>query len=447
MSAARIRLAALLALTISAIAVAATLLTSGSDYTVTAQFTNAGRLVTGGQVRVAGSPVGSIKRVALGANGLAEVTMSLSDLDALPAGTRARIRAVGAGTLTNNFVELLPGPKGAAPLADHATIPTTLTEGLVDVDAVLSAFDADTRRDVRALFANGAEIFAGSGSRSFNDMLAKLDPAVVELGALSADLAADETRLGRFVATAADAATAVASRRSDLVEAVDHTATTLNAVRRRRAELETTLTQAPRLLAQAGRTLDNTGATIDALRPTLRQVPPAARELTPFLDGLLDFLPASRPVLGDLNTQLPHVRDALQALPGLTSVGAPTLTNLGQTLRRSQPILRGVRFYAPDFLIGIFNGLLTIASGNYNKYGHYVHLSLVQSPQDVLGGALAGLLTKQPLIPGLLGIRTGITDMCPGGAAPPAPDGSSPYVPDPALCDPAQSTPASVNSP
>lgn len=441
------RLAAVIALVLACTTILGGLLTSGSELTLTAQFTNAGRLVEGGQVRIAGTSVGTITGVDLGERGLAEVTMALDGVDALPDGTRARIRAVGAGTLTNNFVELLPGPAGAAPLEDGATLPPTRTEGLVDVDAVLSAFDARTRRDVRNLFARGDEVFAGSGARWFNGMLADLAPAVGEVGALSADLAADQSRLGRFVSTAADAATAIASRRDDLTSAVEHTATTLDALRRRRASLETALVRAPRLLSQAGRTLDRTRTTVADLRPTLRLVPPAARRLTPVLDGLSAFLPAARPVLGDLNVQLPHVRRTLQAVPGLASVGVPTLTSVGQVMDRARPIARGLRFYAPDFLIGIFNGLLTVGSGNWNKYGNYVHLSFVQAPQDIVGGALAGLLTQRPLLPNLIGVRTGITELCPGGGAPPAPDGSNVYVPDPELCDPSQSIPGSVNTP
>lgn len=448
MNAHKTRLAALIALVITSTAIAVVLLAPGSsDDTLTAQFTNAGRLVKGGQVRIAGTPVGTITKVDLGPRGLAEVTMSLDGIDRLPQGTRARIRAVGAGTLTNNFVELLPGPAGAAPLPDHATLPPTRTEGLVDVDAVLSAFDERTRADVRNLFARGDEVFAGSGARWFNGMLAKLAPAVGELGGMSADLAADQSRLGQFVRTAEDAATAIASRRDDLTAAVGHTATTLGAVQRRRASLERALEGAPRLLTQAQRTLDDTGSTVAALRPTLRLVPPAARRLDPFLDGMLAFLPAARPVLSDLGAQVPHLRDAMRALPRLSAVAVPTLTGLGAVMARAQPIARGLRFYAPDVLIGIFNGLLTIGSGNYNKYGHYLHLSFVQAPQDVVGGALAGLLSSRPLIPNLIGVRSNITAMCPGGGAPPAPDGSNAYVPDRALCDPSQSMSASVNTP
>ena len=440
------RLAALVCLVAAGVATALTL-TAGSGYTLTAEFTNAGRLVEGGQVRIAGTAVGTIKRVDLGSRGLAEITMSLNGVKTLPEGTRARIRAVGAGTLTNNFVELLPGPSGRPPLADGAKLPPTQTEGLVDVDAVLSAFDARTRRDVRHLFAGGSEVFAGSGARWFNQMLAKLSPAVGQLGDLSADLSADQSRLGHFVATGADAATAVASRRDDLTAAVEHTATTLDALRRRRASLETALEHAPDLLAQAEGTLDDTGSTLAALRPTLRLVPPAARELDPFLDGMLAFLPAARPVLRDLNTQLPHVRGALTKLPGLSAVGVPAMRELGGALGRTQPIARGLRFYAPDVLIGILNGLLTIGSGNYNKYGHYLHLSFVQAPQDIAGGALAGLLTDRPLDSSIINLRTNLTELCPGGGAPPAPDGSNVYVPDRSLCDPGQSMSASVNTP
>jgi hypothetical protein len=98
-------------------------------------------------------------------------------------------------------------------------------------------------------------------------------------------------------------------------------------------------------------------------------------------------------------------------------------------------------------VLGILGGLVGAGAYNYNRWGHYERLDFIQPPQTSLTGVFSDLLTKQPLIPGILDIRTKQTRRCPGGNVPPAIDGSSPWVPDASLCDPAQSIPASVNEP
>ncbi|MGE4428571.1 MAG: hypothetical protein AB7G37_19120, partial [Solirubrobacteraceae bacterium] len=62
-------------------------------------------------------------------------------------------------------------------------------------------------------------------------------------------------------------------------------------------------------------------------------------------------------------------------------------------------------------------------------------------------GPIGEFLSANPLLPDLFALRTGLTRRCPGGNAPPAPDGSSPWVPDEALCDPRHNTPADVSRP
>jgi phospholipid/cholesterol/gamma-HCH transport system substrate-binding protein len=436
-----------LALVAGVIAVGVVLLRPDDRYTLRAQFVNSGRLVEGGNVRVAGHPVGRITKVDLAPNGLAEVTMSLPRAARLTRGTRAEIRAVGAATLTNNFVELVPGPSTAPRLPDGAELSPSQTSGIVDVDAILDALDPATRKDIGALLAGSADVFAGSGAAWFNAMLAKLSPALGELRGVASDLSADQAQLADFVSTAAEAATAVRSRRSDLAAAVEHTATTMSAISRERRALASVIDDAPAFLRDGRRTLDEVGPTVAAIRPALRLVPPAARRLTGFLDEVSASMPPIRTTAADLHVQLPHVRRTLRDLPALRSAGVPALRSTGRALRDARPILRGMRFYAPDFLIGIFNGLLTIASGNYNKYGHYIHASFVVKPQDSITGSLAGLFSQHPLLPGVIDLKTGLNALCPGAAAPPAPDGSNDYVPDPALCEPTESMKASVNTP
>lgn len=432
------------------IAIAVVLAGAGRDeQRLVANFEDAGQLVEGGEVQVAGERVGTIDRIRLSPDGLAEVTLVVTDGEVLPLrrGTRARIRAVGQAGVANRFVDLAPGAQAAAPLADGAHLGTTETEGIVDLDAVLATFDAGTRSDIRGLIARSADVYAGSGAQTFNRMLARLAPASDEVAGFTRELAFDERALSDLVDRGAAAAHAIAGRRTDLEAAVSDAAAAFGALADERAPLVRTLGRAPDFLARSAVTLDNVDRTVAALRPALRDVVPAADELAPFLRTTGAGLRAADPALRELRRQLPGLR---ASLAGFGPLGAPSeraFGALGRAVSAAQPIIRGVRIYGADFALGVTNGLAGIITSNYNGAGHYGRINFVESPQTLFSGQLSDLLTGQPLVPNLFETRTGITALCPGANQPPAPDGSNPWIPDPTLCDPSNSMPARVNMP
>src|ERR687889_288137 len=78
---------------VAAVAVAVALLAGDGGYRVTAEFANAGQLVKGGEVRVAGAAVGTVQEIDVSEDGMAEVTFSVDDEYApLRRGTQAIIR-------------------------------------------------------------------------------------------------------------------------------------------------------------------------------------------------------------------------------------------------------------------------------------------------------------------------------------------------------------------
>ncbi|UTI66743.1 MlaD family protein [Paraconexibacter antarcticus] len=422
---------------------------SDGPYRLHARFLNAGQLVRGGQVQVAGRAVGRISAIGVTTNGLADVVMTFhgDGVTPLHRGTRARIRAVGQAGVANRFVDLWPGPATAPVIPDDGVLPTTQTTGIVDLDAVLDAFDGPARRDLRSLIGSSAAIFAGSGSAHLNAMLARLDPALGEVQGMLGQLADDRTALTRFVSTSARSAAALAARRRDLEGAVVHTARTVAAVARERRSLSSALARAPTVLRQARGTLDHLSRAVADIRPALRDVPRTGPPLREFLQRLDPTLQRARPVVRDLAAQLPGLRTSLAGLGPLERPATTALRDLASAVAGARPILTALRYYAPDFIIGVTNGLAGILASNYNHSGHYGRLNFVENPQLVPAGLPAALLSSSALVPGVLNTRKGLDAPCPGAGAPPAPDGSNPWVPDPGLCDPADGIPASVNTP
>ncbi len=418
------------------------------DYRIHARFIDAGLLVKGGLVKVAGRSVGKIEAIDIGPRGVADITLSLHGDEVVPlhTGTRATIRSLGPATITNRYVDLAPGSPSAKALPDGGVLPTTQTAGIVNLDALLDTFDPRTRSNLQSLLANSSKIFTGSGAASFNRMLARFSPAARDLGLVAGDLEADQTQLVRLIRTARTAASTVASRRPDLRDAIDTSGVWLGAVARRREALESTLEHAPAALAAGGRTLARAQQTVYKLRPALRAGPGAARPLDRFIGQARPALRDGGAVADQVRAQLPDLRRSIDGLTPLAEQAVPALNAAGEGMADLEPIFRGLRIYAPDFALGIINGLAGVSASNYGRFGHYARLEFIQNLQTTLGGALAKLLTGGPLIPGITDVRTGLTDRCPGADAPPSADGSSPIHVE-GLCDPADDTPALVNRP
>jgi phospholipid/cholesterol/gamma-HCH transport system substrate-binding protein len=441
--------AAAIALVVVVVVLVLVVTGSGPSYTLHADFANASGLVDGGLVEVAGRDVGSITDVGLTPDGQAEVTMSIGDQSITPlhVGTRASIRALGQAGITNHFVDLSPGAANAATLPSGSTLSTQQTFSMVNYDELLDAFGPAQRTQLDQLIANSADVFAGSGSKYFNGMLSQLDPALAAVDGVSGQLAADRVAIEQVITTGDRAASAIALRDPDLQSAVQSTATALSSVASQRTQLADLLARAPGVLDQGRKTLADAGTALTALRPALKDVIPTAAPLRGFLERLTEILPEATPVVTQLNAELPSLDRSLTGLAGLKSVGTRALRSAATALQVAEPIIRAARFYGSDFVLGILGGLVGAGSYNYSRWGHYERLDFIQPPQTALAGIGANLLTSNPLVPGIIAIKTHLFRRCPGGNVPPAVDGSSPWIPDTSLCTPSEDIPASVNVP
>lgn len=426
--------------------VAMQVLRDQDDFVLHAQFSDAGQLVQGAEVRVAGRDVGTVPKIRLTPDGEVDVELRLEDdAPVLRRGTRATIRAAGQAGVASRYIELEPGPQRGAPLVDGAVLTTAWTSGIVDLDALLDTLGGPTSGELQNLISRSSQIYAGAGGRTFNAMLRRLDPAMAVAAGLGSDLAEDDRALAALVRDSAIAADAVASQAPALERSVSNSAEALGALAAERRALTDVLERAPGTLRMARGTLQRTANTVRRVRPALRELTAVTAPLQDALRALDTSLTGARPVLRQLRTQLPDIRASLL---GVRRVAGPTikaLDALGTALGASYPIVRGLRIYGADFVLGVTNGLAGIITSNYNRVGHYGRLNFVENPQTVLAGIPSSLLSSQPLVPGLLSTRTGVTALCPGGNQPPAPDGSNRVVEDPALCEPSQSIPASVN--
>jgi phospholipid/cholesterol/gamma-HCH transport system substrate-binding protein len=431
------RIAGVAALVIAVVVTAAVVLRSDPQYTIRARFVDAGQLVKGNEVQVGGRTIGSVSDLVLTNDNQALVVMKISDREFRPLheGTVAQIRQVGLSGVANRFVELTPGRPTSRALRDGATLATSDTRPIVDLDSVLNALDPRTRASLQRVIRLSSGAFAGRAGDA-NRALGYLNPALSQVSGLAEELGRDEVALRELVGSAATVSSAVAAREGDLEGAVTSTAVTLRALAGERGALEDVLARAPGVLDQARPTLARLRRTLAVVRPALRDARPAAAPLARVVRVLPRAARRSTPLVIELRRLLPALRRTLAEMPALSRELVPIIQSTTRAAGGFLPIFAGLRPYAPDLVAGLYNGFGGVTAGYYDANGHYSRIA-----EEWGAGALPGIGAAFPIpqVGGLTGYRTGLDARCPGAAVEPAPDGSNPWVPDPTLCDPGDS--------
>lgn len=420
------RIAAIAALVLGAAIVAAVFIgAGGGSYTLHTRFPDAGQVVKGGLVEVAGRNVGKIDRIELTDDGAADVVLKLDDdsITPLHEGTRAEIRAVGSASVANRFVELSPGPPNTPEIKDGGTLDMAHTRGIVDLDAVLDTFDEPTRKKLQGIVAELAGSLKGRTTGDINDALAYVNPALAQTSALGRELTLDQAALTQLVRAAATTSRTLAERPDALRGALAGTSRTLAQLAQRRAELGDALERTPVVLRKGTRTLRDLQATLPAIDPVLRKLRPAAPQIATLLRELVPVTRDALPTFAGVQALLPKANAALKPLPALSKEAVPALVEGAKALKDLTPVLAGLRPYTPDLLAGFFEGFGGSTSGYYDANGHMTRIAFNSN-------GLPGLL---PQAGG--STRTGLLSRCPGAASEPADDGSNPYNPTPGTKD------------
>src|SRR5215217_3770390 len=200
---------------LTAVAVAVALFADGGGYRVTAEFINAGQLVKGSEVRVAGASVGTVEEIDVSQNGTAEATFTVDDDYApLRTGTQATVKPTSLSGIANRYIDLQLGPDDGREIEDGGRIGPDHPATAVELDEVFALFDRETRTSVRDFVKGQAETFRGRGAE-LRRGIHYLNPALSTGSRLFEELTRDEPLLKRFVVDSATLVNTLASRRDD----------------------------------------------------------------------------------------------------------------------------------------------------------------------------------------------------------------------------------------
>jgi phospholipid/cholesterol/gamma-HCH transport system substrate-binding protein len=270
-------------------------------YRVNVRFAEAVQLAEQADVRIAGVPVGKVVALRPVA-GRTEAEIELQRRFA-PLRSDARATLRQKTLLGETFVELTFGTRNAHPLPEGALLDPSRVQQTTELDEVLRALDAPTRRDLRTWLSELEVAVRGRGP-DVSAAVANAAPFAEETTGLLARVDAQSAVTGRLI------------RDGGVV---------LRTVGRRETAVR-------RLIRNGNRVLARTAARDAELRRTVRELPPFLRALRPALAELAATSRAGRPVVRALLPVAPLVRPTLEDL----SVAVP---DLGATLRRVDPII------------------------------------------------------------------------------------------------------------
>src|SRR5919198_1228679 len=210
----------------------------GGGYSVKAEFLNAGQLVKGNLVEVAGVKAGSVKGISITPDGQAQITMGIDGkYKPLPEGTRAVIRMASQTGIANRYIELdLPGGPKRDTIPNGGRIASDQTTTAVDLDQLFNTLDPKTRKALQGFFKGSAEQFKGV-TQEANVGLHYLNPALATSSRLFNELNRDTPVLEHFISDSANLVTAVAEKRDDLSALVANLNATTRAIGNEKASL------------------------------------------------------------------------------------------------------------------------------------------------------------------------------------------------------------------
>jgi len=430
---AQVRRTVVAVVAVAAAILAVVLVVRSPAYRVVAAFEDAGQLVPGNEVRIAGARVGSVEDVRVGRSGQAELELRIDEdaLRPLHRGTRAVLRNPSLSSVAGRIVVLEPGPGDAPEIPDGGRIEAIDTRAAVDIDQVVGALDVQGRQYLRGALRGGAVAFHGV-EEPMRRLLRDLSPALREADLTLDELSRDEPALRRLITSTAAVSSAFAGSRDDLGRGLESAAATLRAVADERAALSRTLRRAPAFTARTSGTLRRVRGLVRDARPLLRETRPVAPRLASTLRTVAPLTADLRPLLADVRRTLPPLTSALRQAPLLADRSTPALTQLTGAFDALRPILSATRAYTPDIVSGLATSFGGRGAGYYDANGHYARIGIGLNGQALpalLRPLGAGVDVLSPVLgAGFASTQSGVTRRCPGAAAQTAADGSNPWA-------------------
>ena len=368
----------------------------GKPYEVTAKFVRGPELASYADVRVSGITVGKVTRIRRTGDG-ATVRMKIDpEYVPLPTDTRATLRT--KTLLGETFVDLSFGSRRKAKetgrfIADGGRIPAANVQPATQLDEILDAFDAPTRRDLRKVIGSLDEATDGRG-KDINTTLANVGPTSESADALldllnrqSAEIRSGTQDLGTTFAAIGRREGAIKGITQSGRQLLETTAAITPSLRETLRLLPSFLDETRRTMRSARVTAGIAKPAIDDLRPVTPLIRPALQQLGVLAPELRQALVELGPVIGQARDGLPAVRRVLEAIGPVSDRLVPVSEDL-------LPITEFLKRYRREVMVTFANAASATQATAADSRG--VQRSYLRIAAPINGETIAGQRTRNP---------------------------------------------------
>src|SRR5215217_4901837 len=319
-------------------------------YRVIVNFPEATTLAQEADVRVAGVPVGKVRKVEVGDG--TNRTVATIELERRYAPLRTDAHAVlrQKTLLGETYVELTTGHSSKT-IPEGGSLPDGQVKDTVQLDEIFDSLDPKTRADFRGWQQQMAKGIKGRG-RDFNDALGTL-PGFARDGAdILAVLDSQQGAVQRLVSNTGVVFGALTENEAQLQNLITGSKRTFDATASKSDALAETIRIFPTFLQESKLTLarvqrfsTDTDPLITDLRPVARDLQPTLRDVRELAPDLERFFENLDPVITASKTGMPATREVLEG-------AQPMLAELAPFLGQINPIFE--YFEANQWLVADF---------------------------------------------------------------------------------------------
>jgi phospholipid/cholesterol/gamma-HCH transport system substrate-binding protein len=349
-------------------------------------FPEATQLASQSDVRISGVNIGKVVKLDPSEN-RTDATLEIKpEFAPIPVNTKAMLRV--KSLLGETYVELTPGNRKGRNVPDGGTLNPGQVSSTVELDEILSTFDAKTRKAFQTWMEAQAEAVRGRGA-DINAVFGRLPGLVDKLNELTATLDSQQAATTKAVAQTGEVFDALSEREGQLRGLVTDSERLFALTSSRNEKLGQIVRELPRFERESTDMLPKLTAFSKEATPAIKQLQPAATAMGPAFAALDDVSPEFqglfaqlRPVISASEKGLPAVNRILDGLP-------PVFNDFQPFLRNVNPAIEQVSKSKHELTGAVAN--LTAASNPYEIGGdvlplgkgfiHFLRASLTVNPE------------------------------------------------------------------
>ena len=316
-------------------------------YRVTAEFPQAGQLAQEADVRISGVPVGRVKSIRTNSRtGVSDVVLEIDRRYApIPNDTRLRLRT--KTLLGETYVEMTPGDPTTRLLPDGGHLRRASISPSVQLDEIISTFDAPTRRAFQVWMQEQALATAGRG-RDISDTIAQFAPLEEQATELLKILNDQAPQLTQLVSGTGQVFAALSARSGQLTSLIRNSNTVFSTIGKRDKEFAAVWVAFPTFQRETRRLLTSLHGFVNRTDPLVTQLTPAFHELSRTLVATDKLSPDLLALVTGLGSAQTAGVKGLPAVDAFLGDFAPFLGSLEPSLANLNPFLQFVGAYRGD---------------------------------------------------------------------------------------------------